>query len=874
MAGKRSRVWKGLLLILLLPVVLFGLIQTPPGKSLLAKGLESSLNSSGRMQVRIGKISGWIPGNVAIDSLEVEDDGGVWLTVENLHCRWMIRDLLEDRVRLARLGADEIVWHRFPASGKKAPRRNGGGFRPLELWLDDLSVASFRLEKPVAGMPLEYTVHSGGLAYLPDGTLTGRLAIGGDAEGVVDLDALLRGGPDDQLVLEAEVEQLHRPTFGFDALSGAGEAVIDSTGVKAQLALELDGDRFSTRLQYGHRMLNLQQMQYNGTGFALSGDTSLTFSNREVDVAVNAVFVDVQTNRYDLQGTARVSTENKRWAVEVESAEIRGWESVAVKLSGTVDPEAVNLSGALAEMAVADFPMAGTSNFTGTVKGAVRITGSLEKPEITSGIKVSGFASSEEALDELPELDFSINCGVADGGLFADTAITNGADGHLTASLKMPCRFSFTPFRYAPEVEQIALQMQANMDLGLLNRLAVFQDQRLAGRIEASLDYADQEPSGFLRIRDGAYEHYDWGLVIQRFNADLKATDQGLVIEQVSATGSGAGSVKMEGGWYRSGLGIGLDFSNAWMIRRDEVEAQVSGHLAIDGHPLRPDVSGKLTLNRADILLDNITPPPPPLLTEYDASETNRTVVSGPRKKALPFGLDVVVDIPDEVFVNASMVEAVLGGRLQVTDSPEGISVKGEITPRRGFVSFIGKKFRFTEGEIVLDGSVPAVAVMDNLTAEYSRRDVTARLVLNGPANDPRFRLESDPAMPEDEVLSHVLFNRDTSSISPWQAYQIAAAARQLSGGLNGPGFMYQIRRAIGFDTLEWREAEVAGEASSVAAGKYITSGLYVEVNRSLDAQQQTGVAAELEVTRHFSVETYTGSEMRAGIGVNWRLDY
>mgnify|MGYP001154915998 CR=1 FL=1 len=85
---------------------------------------------------------------------------------------------------------------------------------------------------------------------------------------------------------------------------------------------------------------------------------------------------------------------------------------------------------------------------------------------------------------------------------------------------------------------------------------------------------------------------------------------------------------------------------------------------------------------------------------------------------------------------------------------------------------------------------------------------------------------------------------------------------------------MYQIRRAIGVDTLEWREAEAAGEASSVAAGKYLTSGLYVEVNQTLDSQSEMGFTAELELTRHFSVETYTGPQMRPGIGVNWRNDY
>ena len=98
--------------------------------------------------------------------------------------------------------------------------------------------------------------------------------------------------------------------------------------------------------------------------------------------------------------------------------------------------------------------------------------------------------------------------------------------------------------------------------------------------------------------------------------------------------------------------------------------------------------------------------------------------------------------------------------------------------------------------------------VMNNLTAEFERSDIIVRLVLNGSLSNPQVDLESVPALPEDEILSQVLFNRDAGTISPYQALQIADAARQLSDGLSGPGFLYQFRQAIGVDMLEIREPE------------------------------------------------------------------
>ena len=876
-----SRVWKTIGVLLLLPILFMLFIQTPPGKALMVKTLSTVLSHSSQHRVRVGTITGWLPGKVTISSLELGDAQGFWLKAEDLHFRWIIKELLDERIRFRELSADTITWLRFPSYEKSA---SGGGsstfgFQPLEVLFDGMSVETLRLDKRVAGIPLNYSVHSGGIKYLTSGRLSGELTVSGDAEGFVELEAVLAGGDDDYLKVFARLDDLLNPTFGLDALSGDGEAMIQGGEVTARIEADLvmngQNGHIATRLDFTKRQLSLQQFKFASPDYSCMGDLSLGFTNGSIEVALDAAFTDSATNRFNVRGTSTVSSSNKTWGVDVHALEIQGWDSVSFTLAGQLSSAEVSLSGVLAEMDVAKLPMSGSSNFLGTVNGSITVEGSLEKPMVEAGLRVAGFTSTQDALDELPELDFRISGALSEGTLTASTSITNYTKGHFEAELAMPSIFSLAPLRYKPSPDQVSAQVNADLNLDIFNQLAMFQDQYLGGMLQAQMSYKDHVPSGFMKVQNGRYEHYEWGVNFRDFNADLSATDHGFVVNQASAMDGGDGSVILSGALGIGGLDLQFDLSNAAIIHRDEVDAQISGVLNVTGRVGRPDISGALTIDRAEILLDNLVAPPPPLLTNYDREATNEVcMVRQKEQKAPPVGLDIRVDFPDQVFVNSSMIEAVLGGKLHITDTPLGISVKGFIEPRRGFVNFIGKKFRFTEGEVLLDGSVPTVAILDNLTAEYSRRDVAARLILNGRAGDPRYRLESSPPMPEDEVLSHVLFNRDTSSISPYQAYQIAAAARQLSGGLNGPGFMFQLRQAIGFDTLEWREAEAAGESSSVAAGKYITSGLYVEVNQSLDAQGETGMVAELEVTRHFSVETYTGPKMRPGIGVNWRNDY
>ena len=879
MKRRLSRTLKTAAVLVLLSVLLFAVLQTAPGKSAVATALSRALSRSLGMDIRIGSISGWIPGNVRIARLEIDDHEGEWLAARNLHCRWVLRELFEGRVRLRELGADEIELHRFPVSGKTTGTRkkepNGGSL--IAIQLDGLNVDRLKLGSGVAGMPLEYVVQSGGIS-LERGRWSGGVAIGGDAEGWVDIETAVTNRSGGQLKLTAELKKMNQPTFGLDHLSGSAEATIDADGVAAVIAARMEEKgqtgTLSTRLHYAARKLQLQQFQLTGPGISVGGDVTLGFSKGMIAVALNAAFVDSHTNHYALRGTASVATSNKTWAVEVQEMEISGWDVVTCSVSGMLAPSGVKLHGELKPFDIDRLPAGGLSGFTGQMSGRISVTGPLDGPQADAGFEVLNFRSRKDALNELPTLDFRIVGGVAGGRLFASTSLTNFSRGFLSGELAMPADFSLSPFRFRLRPQDTGGQLDADLDLDVFNGLAFLQSQQVEGKLTARLLRENRELSGRVTLERGRYEHYGWGVHFRDLAAELEAMPNGFAIRKATAADGGSGKLELSGRLQAGVLDVQLDLDGAHVVRRPEIEAAVSGRLKLAGPLSRPVMSGRLVVDRADILPDNLVSAKPPLLTHYDArAAAERTAGSRPRKP-LPFGVDVRVEMPDQIYVNASLIDSVWGGTLQVQDAPAGLSIKGDVTPRRGFVTFIGKKFRLQEGDILFTGMVPTMPVFNDLTAEYARSDFTARLILNGGVNDPQFRLESTPALPEDEILSHVLFDRDTSTISPYQAIQIAAAARQLSGGLSGPGFMYGFRQAIGIDTLEWREPEAVGGSSSVAAGKYLTSELYVEINSTFGPAATTGMTVEYEFNRHISVETSAGPRMRPGIGVNWKNDY
>ena len=123
------------------------------------------------------------------------------------------------------------------------------------------------------------------------------------------------------------------------------------------------------------------------------------------------------------------------------------------------------------------------------------------------------------------------------------------------------------------------------------------------------------------------------------------------------------GSVKLSGALVAGALDLELDLKHAALIHRPEAEAVLEGALTIGGAWNRPEVKGKLKVERAQLLPEIMMPEKPALLENYDASEVvgQESVV---RKKCrIPVGFDVTVEMLDQMYVSASLIDSVWGGK-------------------------------------------------------------------------------------------------------------------------------------------------------------------------------------------------------------------
>ena len=136
---------------------------------------------------------------------------------------------------------------------------------------------------------------------------------------------------------------------------------------------------------------------------------------------------------------------------------------------------------------------------------------------------------------------------------------------------------------------------------------------------------------------------------------------------------------------------------------------------------------------------------------------------------------------------------------------------------------------------------------------------------MTGTAAEPKIGLTSTPALPQDEILSQVLFGRSASQLSAFEAAQLAAGVAALAGG-GGFDVIGNLRELAGLDRLSF-----GGDASAVtvAGGRYITDDVYLEIIGG--GEGGAAVNVEWQVRRNLAISSKFGGTGDATLSIRWR---
>lgn len=234
---------------------------------------------------------------------------------------------------------------------------------------------------------------------------------------------------------------------------------------------------------------------------------------------------------------------------------------------------------------------------------------------------------------------------------------------------------------------------------------------------------------------------------------------------------------------------------------------------------------------------------------------------------ARPYPLDVTISAPGQVFVRGRGLDAEVGGTFRVRGTTAAVAPEGQLDLIRGRLDILSKRFVLNEGRVALMGALDPYL---RFVAESETQDITARIVIDGRASAPAIRFESEPQLPEDEVIARLLFGRSIADLSAFQAVQLATGVAELAGGNGGGGILGKVRAGAGLDEIDIRQSEDG--TTELSVGKYLTENVYSEV--TVDGNGNSRVDLNLDLTPHVTVRGGVDSEGDTGFGIFYERDY
>lgn len=630
----------------------------------------------------------------------------------------------------------------------------------------------------------------------------------------------------------------------------------------------------------------------------MSGTARMRGGNGEVKVGISGsrgrafsiqTVTQVSPDRFSItaQGTldrrplqllspAIVTRDGDGWALAPTRLSFAGGEA---KLAGRFDRDAVELQAGLTRMplAVLDIGYPGLG-LGGTATGTLTIRQATGAPTGKADLTIRGLTRAGLVLTSRP-IDMGL-AGVLSAERLGVRAVMASGGKIIGRGQALIVPGGAGDWAGRMQAGRLIAQLRYAGPADTLWRLTGVEMFDLSGPVAIGADVTGSlnQPviRGAVKAVGARIESATTGTVLTDVQATGRFGGSRLVIDRFAAQAGKDGRVSGTGQFdFAAAKGVGLDLalnaSNAVMIARDDIGATVTGPLTFHSDGAGGTIGGDVVLNRSRYRLGRASAAT--AVPQLNIREIN--IPGGgeeddvPRK---PWTLAVKAHAPNGLIVSGLGLNSEWSADLKIGGTPDNPAITGQATLIRGDYEFAGRDFDLARGIIRFGGEVPANPALD-IAANANVQGLSATIRVTGTALKPEIGFSSTPALPNDELLSRLLFGTSIASLSAPEALQLAAAVAALQDGGNGLNPINAVRRAAGLDRLRVLPADVQiGRGTSVAAGKYITRRFYAEI--ITDGQGYSATQIEFQVTRWLSLLSSISTLGRQNVNVRISKDY
>ncbi|HEV7305267.1 MAG TPA: translocation/assembly module TamB domain-containing protein [Ensifer sp.] len=513
----------------------------------------------------------------------------------------------------------------------------------------------------------------------------------------------------------------------------------------------------------------------------------------------------------------------------------------------------------------------------GTIAGTVDVDGTASAPVVAYDLKWSGASLAAARTAGVAAFDITANGKFANNRVTLDTTLAGAGGlafkggGNVDIGGNMP----------------IAMRFNGNVPFALIANLMAQQGFTLTGQatVDVAISGSAKAPqiAGTITTSGGRLVDVRRNLALNNLTANVALDGKQATISKLSANLATGGSVEasgtvgtVPGSGFPANLTIKLN--NATYVDGTLFNANLAGEMTLTG-PLvaTPTLGGKVTIRKASITIPEKLPTS---LSAIDIKHKNappkvQKMVKDLRKDETPaaganasgvIAFDLGVNA-HQIFVRGRGIDAELGGDLTIRGTAVQPIISGGFEMRRGRLEILGKRLTFTDGNIGFGGDL--IPTLD-LKATSSVGATTITVSVAGLANNPQIGFSSSPALPQDEILAQLIFNRSLSNLSAFQIAQLASAVSQLAGG-GSTSLLDGLRNKLGVDDLDVTTDENGG--ASVRAGKYLNDRTYIELQQGSDSASSKAVI-NLDVGKGVKLKGSAAGDGSAAGGIFFEKEY
>lgn len=443
----------------------------------------------------------------------------------------------------------------------------------------------------------------------------------------------------------------------------------------------------------------------------------------------------------------------------------------------------------------------------------------------------------------------------------AGTSLKGSGQGAMLLSLK-PWQLEF------PEAERDSGTFSAT--LGRLSDL-----QPLLPRIDpfegsGSLDLSWATPPTITSVRGNANIAFD-AIGVPEFGLEMKGAllarlEKGRPFVDLRLSG-GDGELSLRGP-----VDIGrrtmpdIRFNRFPLMQLPDQQLAVSGTITALERQQVSVIKGSLEVVRLRLEIPDPVPGPTGDL-QWKQDEEQEAA----RGKTPLTEIDLDLAIGDDAEISGRGMSLKPKGKLHLGGSLSQPKLTGVLEIAGGRIEFRSVKLDILSGSRVIfsgDPKRPSIHVK----AARKVDDITAGVLVEGPADQLQSRLFSEPSMSDAEILSYIATGRPLASLGKDKAGDMMTAAEFILG----PGTMMQemqgkVQQATGLDVFE-----VSGDTSGgqVRAGRKLSEDITVTVEQTVSKEATTALTLEYMLTRSVSVFARQTMNMAPRVGLRYSKEW